>query len=106
MTHAYKMARGELVTARKTIAEQQKLLNTRKQRTKGKRVALKGWFVFSTEEIFDIGRGAEAATAARTTKKSSRKHPIDHVDEVDEFQVFENDFSSSESDCTVLSCRK
>jgi hypothetical protein len=53
LTQAYEIANGELITARKQISDQN-LLNTRKQRTKGKRISFKGKFVFSTEEDFRL----------------------------------------------------
>ncbi len=51
MTRALETTQSENVTLRKRIAEQDQLLRTRKARKKGKRVALKGKFVFSTEEV-------------------------------------------------------
>jgi hypothetical protein len=42
MTRAFELASSENVTLRKQIKEQAELLSTRKIRTKGKRIALKG----------------------------------------------------------------
>ena len=106
VTRAYEVTHSELITARKQITEQQKLLTSRKQRTKGKRIALKGKFVFSTKEVLEIARTAEAETRARTTKKQSRKRTIGLVDEEEEDQILENDSSSSESDCIIISSRR
>ncbi|KAK1085536.1 hypothetical protein LTR33_002045 [Friedmanniomyces endolithicus] len=50
---------SENTLLRKENTEQRKLLETRKKRTKGKRVAIEGWFVFNTEEILDVVRKAE-----------------------------------------------
>ena len=104
MAQAYETTHAELLAARRLIAEQQQLLNRRKQRTKGKRVALKGKFVFSTEEILKIARDAEAATAARSSKKRPYKRKIDQVDHDVEEQASESDSSSSLSDCIVVAC--
>ena len=46
----------ELITARKELKSAKENLNTRKKPTKGKRVALEGKFVFSTQEVLDIAR--------------------------------------------------
>ena len=106
MTRAYEMTHNELVTARKQIAEQEKLLNTRKKRKKGKRVALKGKFVFSTEEILEIAQAAEAERTARSAKKRSRKGARKENDSENEGMVLENDSSASELDCIIVASRK
>ena len=102
MAQAYETTHAELLAARRLIVEQQELLNRRKQRTKGKRVALKGKFVFSTKEILKIARDAEAATAARSSKKRPYKRKIDQVDDDPEEEASGSDSSSSLSDYIVV----
>jgi hypothetical protein len=51
MTRALETTQSELVTIRKELAEQRVLLQTRKTRKTGKRVKLKGRFVFSSREV-------------------------------------------------------
>lgn len=103
LTQAYEIANGELITARKQIAEQQELLDTRKKRKRGKRIALKGKFVFSTEEVLRIARIAEAETAARSRKKHSQKRTIDIDKEEGEDNMLEKNSRDSESDYIVVS---
>ncbi|KYG39638.1 hypothetical protein M433DRAFT_542188, partial [Acidomyces richmondensis BFW] len=47
----------------------------RKVRKKGKRVALKGKFLFSTQEVLDIARAAEQGTAAKNSHRRRHTHP-------------------------------
>ena len=54
MTQAYEMTHSELIAARQQIARQQELLSARKQRRKGKRIALQGRFIFSTNKVLKI----------------------------------------------------
>ena len=53
MTRALDTIQSENVTVRKRIAEQEELLNARKKRRKGRRVASKGTFIFGivTQEV-------------------------------------------------------
>ena len=64
MTRALETTQSELVTLRKRVAEQDEVLRTRKSSKKGKRVALKGKFEFSTQEVLGIVKAAEEETAA------------------------------------------
>lgn len=48
MTRALETTQSALVTIQKELTEQRELLQTRKARKTGKRVKLKGRFVFST----------------------------------------------------------
>lgn len=65
MTRAFEAASSENFTLRKQVKEQAELLHARKARKKGKRVALKGRFVFSTQEVLDIARSAEAESSKK-----------------------------------------
>ena len=49
MTRALEIAQSENVTLRKELKAQEELLRTRQNRRKGKRVALKGKFVLSSQ---------------------------------------------------------
>jgi hypothetical protein len=51
MSRAFELTHSDNVTLRKQPKEAEGLLNTRKFRTTGKRVALRGRFVFSTQEL-------------------------------------------------------
>jgi hypothetical protein len=51
MSRAYELTHTELTTVRKENKAQRELLQMRKNRKKGKRISLKGRFVFSTMMI-------------------------------------------------------
>ena len=59
MSQAFEGSQSENVILRKRLAEAEELLRTRKKRTTGKRIALAGKFVFSTEEVLQIAKDAE-----------------------------------------------
>jgi len=93
-------------TLRKENSEQRELLKKRKNCASGKRVALKGKFVFSTQEVFKIAKEAEEATARKTSRKRCRSDSAgmeigdcrEHVPEIVS--------SNSESDCIMVVQRK
>lgn len=72
MTRAFEAASSENVTLRKHVKEQAELLHARKARKKGKRVALKGRFVLSTQVLLDIARSAEAESPKKSTLPGRR----------------------------------
>ena len=76
MTRALEGIQSELVTLWKRVAKQDKLLHTRKVRKTGKRVALKGKFVFTTEEVLKIAKQAEEAVEAQKGQKSTKQQLI------------------------------
>jgi DDE superfamily endonuclease/Tc5 transposase DNA-binding domain len=102
MTRALETTQSELVTIRNELAEQRELLQCRKKRRKGKRVALKGKFVFSTQEVLDIVKASEEETVAKKSRKRLRKGSISVEIEEDERVELENVSSDSESDCIIV----
>ena len=88
------------------VRKQRELLQTRKARKTGKRVKLKGRFVFSTEEVFQIAKEAEEATAAKKGCKRLRKRSVSVEIEKDIESVLESLDSDSESDCIVVAEKK
>ena len=96
---------SENVILRRQVSEQQELLRTRKSRQKGKRVALEGRFVFSTEEILNIARKAEAETARRQAKKLRRERAIDPETLGEQEDVFESAESEFDDDCVIITGR-
>ena len=76
MTRSFETTHAENIALRRQLEEAQQLLNTRKTRTNGKRVALKGKFVFSTEEVLEVARQAKAALATRKPRGRPPKRPI------------------------------
>jgi hypothetical protein len=106
MTRALETTQSELVTIRKELAEQRELLQTRKKRKTGKRVKLKGRFVFSTAEVLGIAKEAEEATAAKKGRKRRRKRSISAEIEEDIENILEIVSSDSESDCIIVAAKR
>ena len=106
MTCAFETTHSENVTLRKQVKEQEELLSTRKARNKGKRIALKGRFVFSTQEVLEIAAAAEAETVKKKSSKQPRKRKADEiiVEEVEE--LLDNSSSESDHDCIVVAMRR
>jgi hypothetical protein len=102
MTRAFESTHSELITLHKEVEEQRKLISMRKARTKGKRIALKGKFVFSTAQVLEIAKTAEAETAAKRPRGRPRKHPVEETLEDDEDEMLEKSSSSSELDCIAV----
>lgn len=76
MSRAFESTHSENVTLRKQLKEAGELLGTRKIRKEGKRAALKGRSVFSTEEVLKLVEEAEAETAKKLTRKRRKKRVI------------------------------
>jgi len=100
MTRLFETTHSELSTLRKQVEQQQELLSARKNRTKGKRVALKGKFVFSTEEVLAIAKQAEVQSTDKRPRGRPRERPIAAVIESDEGEEQEN--ISSDSDKSYI----
>jgi len=106
MTRAFELTNSENMILRKQVKEQQELLHARKARKKGKRVELKGRFVFSTQEVLEIAKVAEAETAKKKTRGRPRKRKAEEIIEDEEDEVLENRYSDSDSDCIVVAMHK
>jgi hypothetical protein len=101
-TRALEAAQSELAILRKRLLDQQELLQTRKKRKTGKRVALQGKFVFTTSEILEIARQAEEPkTKGKLHSRSQKKATVLAVNE-DKENELESVSSESESDCIVV----
>jgi len=61
------------ILARRKLREKDALLNTRKTRRKGKRVALKGKYLLTKEDILKVVRDLEEETKKKKTKKGGKK---------------------------------
>lgn len=102
MTRAFEATQTELITLRKELADTKELLRTRKARKTGKRVALKGRFVFSTQEVLEIARQAEEETAKKKGRKRRRQRSPSPEIEGEEEEILERDSSNYDSDCVVV----
>jgi hypothetical protein len=96
---------SENLLLRKENAEARTLLRVRKECKTGKRVAIKGKFVFNTQEILEVVEKAEAEAAKKAKKKrtvGSRTSEIES--EVDEAP--EDSSSDSDDDCIIVAARR
>jgi len=62
--------------------------------------------VFSTQEVLEVARKAEEATAEKTSRKRRRTQPIIAEIEEQEEDLSKNVSSDSDSDCIVVLKRK
>jgi hypothetical protein len=102
MTRILEMTQSENAVLRRELAEARELLRSRKTRRKGKRVALQGKFVFSTQEVLEIARQAEEDAATRRGRRRPRTTAINVEISGDEDEVLEIVRSDSESDCIIV----
>ncbi|KFY18563.1 hypothetical protein V493_08507 [Pseudogymnoascus sp. VKM F-4281 (FW-2241)] len=96
MSRLVESQNAELSILRKEVKEYKEILETRKKRTKGKRIKLQGEFVFSTEEVLKIVREAELKPTEKRPRGRPRKRPIEEVEEEIEEEEVKNDSSDSE----------
>lgn len=82
------------------------LLRYYKERTKGKRVAIKGKFVLNTREILEVVEKAEAEASTKTSKKKRRtKSLIPDIEGIEE-DVLEIVSEELEGDCIIVASRR
>ena len=74
----------ENILLRKENAEYKELSRVRKERRKGKQVAVKGKFVFNTQELLDLVADAEAEVEKKKTKKGRKKRDPTPINEEEE----------------------
>jgi hypothetical protein len=63
----------DAILARRELREKEVLLNTRKTRKTGKRVALKGKYLLTKEDILKVVQDLEEGTKKKKTKKGGKK---------------------------------
>jgi hypothetical protein len=99
---AFERTVSEVALLRKENAEYRELSRVRKERKKGKRVAIKGKFVFNTQEILEVVEKAEAeASKGKAKKRRTTKATTPEIEEEEEESI-EEDISESESDCIIV----
>ena len=99
---AFERTTSENALLRKENAEFRELLRIRKERKKGKRVAIKGKFVFNTQEILGLVEEAEAEASKGKAKKRRTRRAITPEIEDEEEEDIEENISESESDCIIV----
>jgi hypothetical protein len=93
---------SENALLRKENAEFKELLRVRKERKKGKRVAVKGKFVFNTKEILELVEEAEAEVSKGKLRKKRLTRVTTPEIEDEEEEGIEEDIYESESDCIIV----
>jgi hypothetical protein len=99
---AFERTTLENTLLRKENAEFRELLQVRKERKKGKRVAVKGKFVFNTKEILELVEKEEAEASKGKVKKRRTTRATTPKDEDEEEEDIENNIYESESDCIIV----
>jgi hypothetical protein len=93
---------SENALLRKENAEYKELLQVRRERKKGKRVAIKGKFVFNTKEILELVEEAEVEASKGKSKKRRITRAMTPEIEDEEEEDIENSMYESESDCIIV----
>jgi hypothetical protein len=99
---AFERTTSEVAILRKENTEFRELLRIRKKRKKGKRVAIKGKFVFNTQEILELVEEAEAETSKRKLKKKRTTRATTPEIESEQEEDIEENISESGSDCIIV----
>jgi hypothetical protein len=105
MSRAFELTHSDNITLRKQLKEAEGLLSTRKIRRTGKRVALKGKFVFSTQEVHKLVEEAEAETARKKSRRKPCKRKSSGKVAIEDGKVSEELSSASDSDCIIVAAR-
>jgi hypothetical protein len=86
----------------KELTEARELLRVRKERKKGKRVAIKGKFVFNTKEILEVVKEAEAEALKGKSKRRRTTRATTPVIKDEEEEGTKESIYESESDCIIV----
>jgi hypothetical protein len=103
---AFERTHSEVTLLRKELAEARELLRVRKERTKGKRVAIKGKFVFNTKEILEVVEKAEAEASKKKRPKRLTNDRITPEIEDEEEEGIDEDIYEDEGDCIIVASRR
>jgi hypothetical protein len=99
---AFERTTSENALLRKELTEARELLRVRKERKKGKRVAIKGKFVFNTKEILELVEEAEAEVSKGKSKRRRTTRTTTSIIEDEEEEGIEESIYDSESDCIIV----
>jgi len=99
---AFERTTSEVAILQKENIEFRELLRIQKKRKKGKRVAIKGKFVFDTQEILELVEEAEAETSKRKLKKKRTTRATTPKIESEEEEDTEGVMSESGSDYIIV----
>jgi hypothetical protein len=99
---AFERTTSEVAILQKENTEFRELLRIRKKRKKGKHIAIKGKFVFNTQEILELVEEAEAETLKRKLKKKQTTRATTPEIESKQEEDIKEDMSESGSDCIIV----
>lgn len=99
---AFERTTSENTLLRKELTEARELLRVRKERKKGKRVAIKGKFVFNTKEILELVEEAEVEASKRKSKKRGTTRATTPEIEGEGEESIEESIYESEGDCIIV----
>ena len=99
---AFERTTSENTLLRKELAEYKELFRVRKERKKGKRIAVKGKFVFNTKEILEIVEKAEAEASKGKAKKRRAIRATTPEIESEEEEGIESNISESGSNYIIV----
>ena len=97
---------NNITTMHEELKQKNNLFNACKKCKINKRIVVKRKFVFTTEEVLQLVKEAEAENAAKKMCKKPRKRPIQEVLKNNENETLKNEDNSSDSDYIVLRPRK
>jgi hypothetical protein len=103
---AFERTTSENTLLRKEITKYKELLRVRKERKKGKHIAIKGKFVFNTKEILELVEEVEAEALKGKSKKGRTTKAITLEIEDEQEEGIEENISESESDCIIVASRR
>ena len=106
MGAAFERTVSEVALLRKENAEYRELSRVRKERKKGKRVAIKGKFVFNTKEILEVVKKAEVEVSKGKSRKRRTTKVITPEIEEEEEEGIKESIYESESDCIIVVSRR
>jgi len=93
---------SENALLRKEVTEARELLQVRKERKKGKRVVVKGKFVFNTKEILELIEEAEVeALRGKSKKRRIARAITPEIEDKGEEDIKESIYESK-SDCIII----
>jgi polynucleotide 5'-kinase involved in rRNA processing len=99
---AFERITSENPILRKENTEFRELSRVRKERKKGKRVAIKGKFVFNTKEILELTEEVEVEASKGKSKRRRTTRATTPVIEDEEEEGIEESIYESESDCIIV----
>ena len=82
-----------------------KIFNACEKHSRGKKIALQGRFVFTTEKMLQIAKEAKSINATKSVQKWPQKCPIQTILENNKDDMLNSESSSSDSDCIIVAAR-